>query len=305
MVTMYCSVRASILRPMPTVLFLTSEEHRDLTDDDRLAANALAARGITVRPAIWTDGATDLKSDLLVIRSPWDWTAHKEKFDAFLTKLETDGVRFENRGARRFSDKTYLPQLAERGVAMVPSRFLVAGESFEDAVRDSGWSRLVLKPSLSAGARRTVRFDAADVASHVPLANDILQTGTLLIQPYLPEIEREGEWSLIFFDGELSHAIKKRPKPGDFRVQDDFGGTVTTESLPDFVVDGARSALEAARALDATGEHFLYARVDGVVSESRGGFLVNELEVVEPELFLRCDARAPERFANAIQKRLG
>jgi glutathione synthase/RimK-type ligase-like ATP-grasp enzyme len=143
-----------------------------------------------------------------------------------------------------------------------------------------------------------VRFDAADLASHLALASEILSGGTLLIQPYLPEIESHGEWSLIFFDGELSHAVKKKPKAGDFRVQDDFGGTVTPETPPAFVVDGARRVLEAA------GEEFLYARVDGVVSESLGGFLVNELEVVEPELFLRFDAGAPERFAAAIEKRV-
>jgi hypothetical protein len=283
---------------MRPVLFLTSEEHRELTADDRLAAVILESRGITVRPLIWTDPNANLKSDLLVIRSPWDWTAHGNGFDAFLAKLEAEDIRFENRSARRFADKTYLATLQARGASVVPSRFIRAGESIEDSVRASGWSQLVMKPSLSAGARRTVRFAAHDLASHLALANEILSEGTLLIQPFLPEIETTGEWSLIFFDGELSHAIKKRPKRGDFRVQDDFGGTVTVETPPPFVIDGARRALAAAQ------EEFLYARVDGVVSESFGGFLVNELEVVEPELFLRCDAGAPKRFADAIEKRV-
>ncbi len=140
---------------------------------------------------------------------------------------------------------------------------------------------------------------------HTPIANshrefalDILQTGTLLIQPFFPSIVEQGEWSLVFFEGEYSHALKKHPAAGDYRVQDDWGGTVTPAIAPSSLIADAEKVLAAA------GESFLYARVDGFESRDLGGLVCTELEVVEPELFFRADPQAPERFAAAVVRRL-
>jgi len=279
---------------MGRVAFLTSRELAGLTADDRLAVTALEAEGVSVTAAVWNEPGLDLRGfDLVVIRSPWDWYHHVAAFDRFLGGLE--GLPLENRNARRFLDKRYL---AELGARVVPTRLLSAGDSLDDAVRASGWKRLVLKPSLSAGAHRTVLFDAASVAEHAALFDAIVREGPAMLQPYVEEIERAGEWSLIFFDGVFSHAIVKRPASGDFRVQEEFGGSVEPATPSDAIVDEAR------RALAATGEDFLYARVDGVVSDELGGFCVTELEVVEPELFLRAHPDAPARFAAAIRRRI-
>lgn len=283
----------------PSVAFLTSAEHAQLTADDRLAAAALAARGIDVVPWIWTAPATATpECDLIVIRSPWDWTADPAGWDRMLARLEAGPTPFENRAARRFQDKVYLDDLRARGARVAPSRFVRRGEPYDAALAATGWRDVVVKPSLSAGARKQVRFSTEDAAAHRAFALDVLATGTLLIQPFFPAIVDQGEWSLVFFDGEYSHALKKHPAAGDYRVQDDWGGTVAPAIAPPELVADARNVLEA------SGESFLYARVDGFESRDLGGFVCTELEVVEPELFFRTDPQAPERFAAAVVRRL-
>jgi len=113
-----------------------------------------------------------------------------------------------------------------------------------------------------------------------------------LVQPFVPEIQDPGEWSLIFFDGVFSHAVVKRPASGDFRVQENFGGTVRAADAPDALV------AQAAQILALADERTLYARVDGVV---RAGTLqLLELELVEPSLFFDAVPTAAERFADAV-----
>ena len=112
-----------------------------------------------------------------------------------------------------------------------------------------------------------------------------------MLQKFMDAIVTEGEWSLMFFGGTFSHAIVKRPKHGDFRVQNDFGGTALLADPPTQVLASATRALQA---VDPT----LYARVDGIVDNNR--FLLMELELIEPMLFLSDHPEAPTRFAHAI-----
>jgi glutathione synthase/RimK-type ligase-like ATP-grasp enzyme len=122
----------------------------------------------------------------------------------------------------------------------------------------------------------------------------LLSDGDALVQKYLPEIETKGEWSFVFLDGAFSHAVRKRPAPGDFRVQTEFGGTVEPGPAPPALVG------EAGRVVDAIDSPWLYARVDGV--ESEGRLLLMELELVEPTLYLSSAANAARRLAAAIAR---
>src|SRR5690606_10257557 len=119
-----------------------------------------------------------------------------------------------------------------------------------------------------------------------------LEDRGLLIQPFLPEILSQGELSLLFFDGVFSHAVCKRPRDGDYRVQPQFGGTAVPVEVRDEWIEGARACIAAAPALP------VYARVDGVIRD--GTFLLMELEVFEPLMFLAQHPHAPGRFAHAI-----
>jgi glutathione synthase/RimK-type ligase-like ATP-grasp enzyme len=152
---------------------------------------------------------------------------------------------------------------------------------------------VILKPSVSATAWQLYRVPASE---HVLSAEVMhaLHARRFLAQPFVDDIVH-GEWSLIFFDGAFSHAVLKRPRDGDFRVQQEYGGRAVRATPPAALVE------DASRILAAAPERPLYARVDGV--ETREGFLLLELELLEPALFLSTDAAAPAQFAEAIARR--
>ncbi len=289
---------------MATIAFVTSAALRDLYVDDLAAKAALEARGHTVVPAVWTDATVRWERfDLVVLRSPWDWYEQGERFRAWLGELAARGVRLENRGAERWLEKTYLKGAEARGARIVPTEWVARGDgrTLAEIVRARGFARAVLKPTLSANAHRTVLFDAADAPTHEAHFRSIVANGSAMVQPFFEEVREPGEWALVFFDGQFSHALRKIAKTGDFRVQTDHGGTVAFEpSPPKDLVSQALRALDAVR----DGEPYpLYARVDGVVRD--GLLYVMELELVEPELFLRAHPEAPARFAEAVERRLG
>jgi glutathione synthase/RimK-type ligase-like ATP-grasp enzyme len=281
---------------------VTSEALPHLYEDDLLLVAALDAIGIDSCPAIWSDASVDwLAYDALVVRSPWDYFVRLREFRAWLDARIASGVRMCNSSEIldwNF-DKRYLQDLAAAGVSPVPTIVVPRGER-PDVValaRARGWEEIVVKPTISGGAYCTHRFRLDDADRYRDdIARTLLDRG-LLIQPFLPEILSAGELSLLFFDGVFSHAVRKRPKDGDYRVQFQFGGTDETASVRDEWIEGARACIVAAPALP------VYARVDGVIRD--GQFLLMELEVFEPLMFLARHPLAPGRFARAIQGRLG
>jgi hypothetical protein len=285
----------------PRVALVTSDAFPNLYEDDLLLVEALDRLGIAARPAVWSDATLDWRADdALVIRSPWDYFERPGEFRAWLDARIASGVLMCNAGEIldwNF-DKRYLQDLAAAGVSLVPTIVVPRGDSPDVAelARARGWDEIVIKPTISGGAFRTHRLRVADAPAHRDEIAAILADRGLLIQPFLPEILGEGELSLLFFDGVFSHAVCKRPRHGDYRVQFQFGGTSeTVEVRPEWIA-GARACIAAAPSLP------VYARVDGVIQGGR--FLLMELEVFEPLMFLNRHPEAPARFARAIQGRL-
>ena len=166
--------------------------------------------------------------------------------------------------------------------------------------RETGWSELVVKPTVSGGAHRTWRATPDEQpADDARLAEMILE-GAVMVQPLVGEIERDGEWSLVFFAGRYSHAVLKRPRAGDFRVQREHGGTLDSVEPAASVIAAAARAIAAIPFGDAPP---LYARVDGCIVN--GELLLMELEVLEPELFLRCASESAGRLAASLLARTG
>src|SRR5690606_19991747 len=159
-----------------------------------------------------------------------------------------------------------------------------------------GWDDIVVKPTISGGAYRTHRFRVDDAPDYEQEIAGVLADRGVLVQPFLPEIIESGELSLLFFDGVFSHAVCKRAKPGEYRVQFQCVGTNARVDVDPALVEQARGCVLAAPSLP------VYARVDGVVSN--GAFLLMELEVFEPLMFLAAEPQAPARFACAISGRL-
>jgi glutathione synthase/RimK-type ligase-like ATP-grasp enzyme len=251
---------------------------------------ALEAAGAEVLARSWTapdalDGV-DAASPLMVWAYHLDTPLWLERLDAW----EAASAPFANRVEvlRWNTDKAYLAQLADAGAPVVPTLAVeaVTPQVLAQAADRFGPS-LVAKPRISAGAHRTARIEGGGVAAGE------LPDGPSLIQPFLPAVAEEGELSMIFFGGEFSHAVTKVARPGDFRVQPQYGSTLTRVAPPDGALAAAHRVLEAAPA------DLAYARVDLIRVEDCGLALM-ELELIEPDLYLRHAPDRSEAFAKAM-----
>ncbi|MBK6485306.1 MAG: hypothetical protein IPF98_00235 [Gemmatimonadetes bacterium] len=280
------------------IAFVTYRALPQLSEDDRLAVSELRQHGVTVESTVWDSPLVDwARYDAIVIRSTWDYTERADTFEQWLAHIEHLGIPLWNPPAlvRWNMDKRYLLDLAARGVATVSTMIIAQGSgvSLADVVAQTGWDELVYKPSISASGAHTARASAAQLVSHHARFDQLVTERDMLVQPFLPEIVAEGEWSLLFLGGQYSHAVKKRSRAGEFRVQADFGGSVEA--------DVPRGAIVAqAEAIVAhLPQPWLYARVDAC--ESAGALVLMELELIEPDLFLGQHPSAPRRFASALR----
>lgn len=265
---------------------------------ERLAA-ALAGAGITARPTPWTDHAVDAAglADAPLVLPVIAWGYHRDH-DRWLQACRTweaAGVRMLNPPAVLAwnSDKSYLGRLADRGVAVPETIWAdrVSQADVEAAFDRLGTDTLIVKPRVSGGAWKTLRLSRGDRLADAP-------EGPAMIQPYLPSIESEGETSLLFFGGALSHVVNKRPVQGDFRIQTQFGGCYV--ALP----EPPAGALELAeRTLAAIDEDLLYARID-MAQGPDGGWRLMEAELIEPDFYLGAAPEGGARFAAAVKARL-
>jgi glutathione synthase/RimK-type ligase-like ATP-grasp enzyme len=196
------------------------------------------------------------------------------------------------------AEKSYLRELAERGIDVVPTRWVERGaaESLASVLAETGWSCAVVKPAISAAAHSTWRTSPDEAAAREAEFRALVASGRVLVQPYLDVVEHDGEWSLVFIDGAFSHAVVKRPKAGDFRVQSHHGGEEHATVAPPALIAAAEAVVRAGAA------ECLYARVDGCVLDGR--FHLMELELLEPSLFLREHPAAAERLADALVRAL-
>ena len=290
---------------MPTlplrIAFATSDAHASLTPDDLLAVAALRADGVHVEPAVWNEPTVRWADfDAVVVRSTWDYHHRADAFRNWIDRLEGNGARVWNPAPvlRWNMQKRYLRDLDRAGVPVVPTLWLSKGSAVDAAavMDERHWLDAVIKPVVSATAFRTWRVSRNEAAGGDAAARlrELLTTGDVMVQPFIAEIEREGEWSLVFIDGAFSHAVRKRPTAGDFRVQAEFGGTSVAEA------PSARVVAAAERVLRAAPRPWLYARVDGIDTSS--GFVLLELEMLEPSLFFAQGEGAAERFARAISR---
>jgi hypothetical protein len=285
----------------PRVALVTCEKFQNLYADDLLLVSALEAIGISGVPAVWSRADIDWPSfDALVMRTPWDYFERAAEFRGWLDARIASGVLMCNPGEIldwNF-DKSYLQDLERKGVEIVPTLCIARWEKADIAAlaRARGWDEVVVKPTIGGGAYRTYRFRLDELPRYsADIAQTLADCG-VLVQPFLPEIVTGGELSLLFFDGVFSHAVCKRARAGDYRVQFQYGGTDEDVEVGEALVTQARVCVAHAPALP------VYARVDGVVKDGR--FLLMELEVFEPLMFLARHPEAPGRFARAIAGRL-
>jgi glutathione synthase/RimK-type ligase-like ATP-grasp enzyme len=254
-------------------------------------ADALRSRGAEVEAVRWTQADDLSRFDLVLPLVAWGYHLDYDRWLAFLDRAEAERWPLVNPAPllRWNSDKAYLAELADDGVATVPT---LSVEQCGDADLDEARRRfatdwLVIKPPVSASATGTHRIGPTD-----ELPPDS-RGRPMIVQPLVEEIASEGEFSLMLFGGEFSHAVVKHPKSGDFRVQPHYGGTTVDCLPPPGGIALARKALAAAPVQAS------YARVD-MVPDGSGDLMIMELELVEPALFLDHAPDGGARFADAI-----
>lgn len=287
---------------MPRVAFLTLEEVADFVIDDALAIAELTRRGWDACEIPWSRPGVDWgRFDLVIIRTTWDYHDRPAEFLAVLKAIESSGTRLENpRALVEWNiDKRYLRTLESRGVPIVPSvwsrgddarGFMALFETLQDR-------EIVIKPVISGGAKDTFRLHAP--LSDVTLLHlaDTFDDRDWFAQGFLRSVITEGEYSLFYFGGRLSHAVQKVPKPGDFRVQEEHGGDIR----PAAISDELRELSD--RVLAAITPAPLQARID-LVRLDDGSLAVMEVELIEPSLYLRMHPEAPVNFVDAIERAL-
>jgi glutathione synthase/RimK-type ligase-like ATP-grasp enzyme len=264
---------------MKKITLLTSLENDGYIHDDNLLVNELEASGYMVQSKAW-ETLQDEGEDLFIIRTAWNYTEHLEEFFKCLESIK-DRLWNPLSLVKWNADKKYLYELYQKGLGVIPLSIADDKLSLTKSLDKLGGDEFIAKPLIGAGASGLVRFNRSNLPS--------IDKETI-IQKFYPEIT-QGELSLIYFDGKFAYAVKKTPKVGEIRVQEEFGGIVSAYTPTD---EQHRLGAEFVGSIPGK---WLYARVDIVP-----GIGVIELECVEPSLFFsRCDQGA-KLFIEAISK---
>jgi glutathione synthase/RimK-type ligase-like ATP-grasp enzyme len=282
------------------VRLVTCAELPAYDSDTPIIADALTADGYDVEIAGWRDPAVDWSdARLTLIRSPWDYIDARDEFVGWAHKTASHTSLWNPAPLLEWNThKAYLLDVAARGAPTVPTVVLLheSAASLDGICDAQGWNTAVVKPAVGIGAEGAGRFDVGDASGQTHL-DSLLARGDVLVQPYVASVARDGELSVVCFDGVPSHAVRKRPAPGEYRVQEQYGGA-------NELVDAPPAAAElAARLCGLLPVLPCYARIDMLAAPA--GWQIIEVEATEPSLFLDLAGdRATAVMVRAITSRL-
>jgi len=280
--------------------YLTMDDLADFVTDADLSLGPMADLGWTVEFVSWRDRTTDWDDyDAVYICTPWDYPDDPDRFFETLGAIDASSALLVNslELVRWNLDKTYLKDIEARGGDIVPSLWLDRpgpGDLREAAAAFDGGA-IVVKPVIGANAVDTFVVPAEARDNELAKVAEVFAMRRCIVQPFIANIATEGEYSLFFLAGEYSHAIRKVPRAGDFRVQEEHGAEISSVPAPAALLEAGEKIMGLVEPQP------VYARAD-FVREPDGLFLLMELELIEPSLYLRTDSGAPERFARAFDR---
>jgi glutathione synthase/RimK-type ligase-like ATP-grasp enzyme len=267
--------------------------------DTPLLAAGLSDAGYAVDVRDWRDPAVDWSdARVTVLRSPWDYIDDLDAFLDWASRVDAVSELWNPLELVRWNThKAYLLDLHGRGAPIVPTVVLLAGSAASlDGIGDAqGWNAVVVKPAVASGSKGAYRAELNDPAAQAHL-DALLTRGDVLVQQFVSAVEAEGEWSVVLVDGQVAHGLRKRPAAGDYRVQEEWGGST------DLVEPSASLAELATRVHAALPVPALYARID-IVSIA-GHWHVMEVEATEPSLWLNLAPATTRLLVDAIGARL-
>ena len=281
--------------------FSTGAYDANTIDEDKLLSEILTELGISHEIQAWSDPEVDWsKFSHLLIKSTWDYFDYYPQFLEWISKVRKLGIPVLNYldTIEWNSSKKYLLEIESKGFPTIAGFILEKGSkpSFKEIQSKVNSEIWVVKPLVSGGAKNTLKIPVKDWDSFAEKVENLVQEEDFLVQPFIPEVAEVGEYSLIFFNGNFSHAVLKTPAKSDFRVQHYFGGTIQEIIPKDSMLQSAQKLIQEF-APDS-----LYGRVDGV--DIHGQFHLMELELIEPYLFLGLSERAIPNYRKALKQRL-
>ena len=278
------------------VALVTCADERYQEPEVHVAADALRAAGVSTDVVSWDEDRDWGAYELVVVRTPWDYFDRVTQFLDWAARVERETSLVNPADVLRWnSHKGYLAEFTAKSVPTVPTR-LVPGPSTDvaDQIREVPWEEIVVKPAVDGGARHAWR-GLRDDPSLSRVAERLTDHGDVVVQPFVPAIV-DGERSLVFLGGRFSHAVRKVPKAGDYRSQRHLGGREVDHEPDSAELQVALAAMAAAPG------RLTYARVDLV--EWEGAPVLMELEVIEPDLFLRDVPERVDRFVEVVRDEL-
>ena len=282
---------------MPSVAFLSTDNLEDFFVYDELLVPYFNQKGWKVETVSWhTNSESWGRFDYVIVRSTWDYQQHADAFLTCLKQIDASSTTLLNplRLMQWNIEKYYLKDLQHKGVPIVKT---IWEATFDNGVIDKAFDEftsdtIVIKPVLSANADDTFKLERETWKESAGVLSNTFKQRDFMIQPFLSSIVEEGEYSLFYFGGAFSHAIKKVPQEGDFRVQEEHGGRLHPVNVDDVQLAVAEKALSAMPC------NALYARVDLV--RQNNNWAIMELELIEPSLYFNLDEDSPVRFVEAL-----
>lgn len=292
------------------VIVLTDHRYINDSDDpynhnvfyeDMLVVNALKAEDLKVDRKAWDDSSFNWNSTKsIMFRTTWDYFDRFDEFSEWLSNVaeQTELINSE-RLIRWNIDKHYLIDLQDNGIHIPETEFIEIDTqiSLKELHHELGWKETVLKPCVSGAARHTYKLNLNNLEQHEAIFKNLIANEAMMLQPFQYNIVTEGEISMMVFNGQFTHAILKRAKAGDFRVQDDFGGSISDYAPTKNEITFSEQAVLGCPEMP------IYARVD-IFTDNNGKLAVSELELIEPELWFRNYPKAANLLAKATKEKL-
>lgn len=273
--------------------------------EDEILCKAFDEVGLSYGRKAWDDPNFDWSSTSYVfIRTPWDYFDRYDEFSIWFQETIKVTKFINSRNLVEWNiDKHYLLDLKNSGIHIPKTLFIEPKtkttliESIEKAKSTKGFrgETFIIKPCIGGGAWHTYKFHFTDWKKYENVFQKLIAKETMMLQEFQKNIIMQGEVSMMVFDGHFSHAVLKKAKLGDFRVQDDFGGSVQTYQPTKQEIDFAEAVVKACPELP------LYARVD-IFYDNEDCLALAELEIFEPELWFRLHPKAAQMVAKGISE---
>lgn len=265
--------------------------------EDELVINALKEKNLSVVKKDWNDSIFDWETTRSILfRSTWDYFDKFELFKKWFNKTKNKCLMINSTETIEWNiDKHYLLDLQEHQIPIPNSEFIKRGSSIDLSLlmQKKNWNEIVVKPTISGAAKNTYRLKKEEIIQFGPTWEKLIYKEDFIVQEFQNNVITEGEVAMIVIGGKFTHAVLKKAKEGDFRVQDDFGGSIAIYNPSEEMVKLAEKCTRILTPIPS------YARVD-IIWDNLGELAVSELELIEPELWFRLNPNAAQKLAQHV-----